>query len=139
MAFEHITAESITSMPRYQRLLQKLNRMDTAQKTMFTNAVAGGFAGDEMKRAAQFMDIGRQERQTRDRMALDTERFNVGMGLKRSEFEHDKSQIPITTALGLGGVAASGYAGMKQTAITNAIAAQKLADAQKYRGLIPRG
>jgi len=136
MAFEHITAESIAQMPRYQRLMQKLNRMDRGGQTMFANAVAGGFAGEEMKRAAQYMNIGAQDRQSRERTALDTERFNVGMGMRREEFEHDKSQIPITTAIGVGGVAASGYAGLQQSNLTNVIAAQKLKDALKIRGLL---
>ena len=112
MAFENITAESIRQNPKYQRLAAKMQRLSPERMAIFLNQVDRGFAGEEMKKAIKFMDIGRDERIERQKLELSKERFDISQGLRKADFDYERSMIPITAGIGLAGVFADGVSGI---------------------------
>jgi len=129
--------------PRYQRALQKLQRMTPDQRAIVDSAMLDESFGDlETRRMIQSMQAGatkkyrekqlsltsrgqaQQYELQKEGLALSKESFENRMranqemqGLKRKEFEFGKKQLPISTAIGVGDVLTSGYMGyqgMKQ-------------------------
>lgn len=123
--------------PRYQRALQKLQRMSPDQRAIVDTAMLDESFGDaetrkmitslqrgsekkyrtkrlELSGRAQTAshDIQKQELDlSRQGLAERTRSSTAMQNLRRKSFEYDKSQLPISTALGVANVGLSGYTG----------------------------
>ena len=97
--------------PRYQRAIQRLARMSPEQKAIFsTMSVDKAFAGEEMSRKVKSMQMAADKETRASRLKLGKR----SLGLKERAFKFAKGQLPISTAIGVAGVATSGYLGYQK-------------------------
>ena len=132
--------------PRYQRAVQKIRRMRPDQLAILnTLALDESFADAEMRkeiamsalsRGVKFRtaQLGLRERGGAERF----ERSKTGLGLRgeglalrREGFEFAKDQLPISTGIGLAGVAASGFMGHQRLKLDTALAQQMIRDRRR--------
>lgn len=97
--------------PRYQRAIQRLARMSPEQKAILsTMSLDEAFAGEEMSRKIKSMKMAADKETRASHLKLDER----SLGLKERAFKFAKRQVPISTAIGVAGVATSGYLGYQR-------------------------
>jgi len=145
--------------PRYQRALQKLQRMSPDQRAIVDTAmldesfgdaetrkmIQSMRAGSEKKYGEKELDLKRRTHESRyelgkqsldisrQKFASDLESDRGLQKLKRKEFEFEKKQFPISTGLGIANVGLSGYLGFQDMRLKQQMARDTLDIARLYR------
>ncbi len=129
--------------PRYQRARQKIRRMRPDQLAILnTLALDESFADAEMRKEIAMSALSRRDRFRTESLDLakrgSASAFELrksglglrreGLNLRREGFEFEKGQLPISTGIGLAGVAASGFAGHQRLKLDTALAQQMIKD-----------
>jgi len=123
--------------PRYQRALQKLQRMSPDQRAIINAAMLDERFGDaESRKMLQSLQAGATKKYSAKSLSLtargqaqryDIAKENIALSrqrlasqarsnqamqkLSRKKFKFEKRQLPISTALGVAGVGSSGFLG----------------------------
>ena len=122
-----------TEDPRYQRAMQKLQRLSSDQRAVVSSAIVDESFGDAETRKMvaalntatirsqdkRRLDLDRRSQEARHQLGAERLEAETGfnkemMGLRRKEFEFGKSQFPISTAIGAADVGLSGYQGYQK-------------------------
>ena len=145
--------------PRYQRALQKLQRMSPDQRAIVDTAmldesfgdaetrkmIQSMSAGSEKKHREKELDLSRRTQESRYELgkqslelskqsfASDLESSTAMQKLNRKKFEFEKSQLPISTVLGVANVGLSGYTGRQDMLQKQQLARDTLDIARLYR------
>lgn len=97
--------------PRYQRAIQRLNRMSPSEKAVIDTVAADKhFATEEMRNRLSSMRAAAEREFRKSRLGL-AERE---LGLRRRAIRFQQRQLPIAYGIGGAGVLASGYLGYQR-------------------------
>ncbi len=132
--------------PRYQRAIQKIRRMRPDQLAILnTLALDESFAGEEMRKEIAMSALSQRDKFRTARLDLAErggaerlERSKAGLGLRgeslalrREGLEFERGQLPISTGIGLAGVAASGFMGHQRLKLDTALSQQMIRDRRR--------
>ncbi len=132
--------------PRYQRAIQKIRRMRPDQLAILnTLALDESFAGEEMRKEIAMSALSQRDKFRTARLDLAErggaerfERSKAGLGLRgeslalrREGFEFERGQLPISTGIGLAGVAASGFMGHQRLKLDTQLSQQMIRDRRR--------
>lgn len=105
--------------PRYQRMLQRYQRMTPEQRAIVSTAAADEqFGSDDMRKQLQLMELGMKKKQFEDTLAFSKQRANAEYDLRKGAFDFRQGQEKKGEWLGLANLAAAGtlgYMGYKST------------------------
>lgn len=100
-----------TESPRYQRAVQRINRMSPTERAVWDSRIADeSFATEEIRGRLHSMRAAADKQFATERLKLGER----GLGLKEREFRFQKGQLPIAYGIGAAGVLASGYYGYRK-------------------------
>lgn len=105
--------------PRYQRMLQRYQRMTPEQRAIVSTAAADEqFGSDDMRKQLQLMELGMRKKHFEDSLEFSKQRFNAEHEMRRGVFDFRQGQERKGEMLGLANLAAAGtlgYMGYKST------------------------
>lgn len=100
--------------PRYQRMLQRYQRMTPEQRAIVsTAALDEQYGSDEMRKQLNLIELGLKKKAFDEGLAFAKQKFSTEMDFNRNRFEFGKSQERKNELLGIANLAGAGFLGYK--------------------------
>jgi len=121
--------------PRYQRMVQKLQRIGPEQRAVMSTMLADETFADEYARKGLRNLLAASTKRYQDKsLDLRSKAFTSRMGLEREAFGEEQRQDRLSTGIGLGQVVAETHFGKQREDIDMALLKRKL----EFQNLLKR-